>query len=393
MKLEKLKLSKKKILILIIILGSAFIAFDVFSKKEEKFVFLTEAVKKGSINQTVIATGTIRSNNRVDVGAQVSGEITKLNVTLGQRVKKGDLIATIDSTTKENELEMAKSTLISYEAQLESKKIDLEVATSKHTRSKKLYKLKAISQDDYEDAKQAYYDAKGELKEIEELIKQSEMEVKTAETNLSYTTILSPMDGVVISIPVSEGQTVNSNQTTPTIVQIADLDKMLIKPEISEGDITKLKVGQEVQFTILSAPEKVYNGKINSIDPATTTLTDDEYEESVSDTDAIYYYANVIVDNRDNVLRIGMTTTNVIKVAQAKDVLLVPSIALHKEQGKYFVEVLNSEEKTTKKSVEIGIKDDLNTEIVSGLQEGEKVVIAETKAGEVNSSLNHPPRF
>ncbi|MFA6708678.1 MAG: efflux RND transporter periplasmic adaptor subunit [Fusobacterium sp.] len=393
MKLEKLKLSKKKIVILVIIIGAAFISYKVFSPKEEKSVFLTENVKIGSIEQTVIATGTVRSNNRIEVGAQVSGEITKLNVTLGEKVKKGDLIATIDSTTKKNDLETAKSKLISYKAQLDSKKIDVEVTNSKYTRAQKLYKLRSISQDDYESAKQNYYDALGELKEIEELIKQSEIDVKTAETNLAYTTILSPIDGVVISIPVSEGQTVNSSQTAPTIVQVADLTKMLIKPEISEGDITKLKVGQEVEFTILSAPEKIYKAKISSIDPAATTLTDDEYDESVSDTEAVYYYANMIVDNKDNLLRIGMTTTNTIKVTQAENVLVVSSIALHKVNKKYFVKVLDSEGKIVEKPVEIGIKDDLNTEITSGLKEGEKVIIAESKVGEVTSSSTRPPRF
>jgi len=393
MKLEKFKKNKKKILILIIILGSILIAINIISNKEKKLIFLTETVKRGNINKTVIATGTVRSNNRVDVGAQVSGEITKLNITLGQKVKQGDLIGTIDSTTKENELEKSKSKLVSYEAQLESKGIDLEVANSKFLRSEKLYRLKSISQDDYESAKQNYYSAKSELKEIQELIKQAKIEVETAKTNLSYTRIISPMDGVIISIPVSEGQTVNSNQTTPTIVQIADLDKMLIKPEISEGDITKLKVGQEVEFTILSAPEKVYKGKIDSIDPGATTLTDDEYQESVSDTAAIYYYANVIVDNVDNLLRIGMTTTNIIQIDKLKNVLIVPSIALQKEGGEYFTRILDSNEKPIKKLVKIGMKDDLNTEVISGLKEGDKVIIAETKAGEMVSSLKRSPRF
>lgn len=391
MKFEKFKLSKKKISILIVVLGLVIVTFSIFSNKEQKSIFLTEPVKVGTVSESVIATGTVRSNNRIDVGAQVSGEIKKLNVTLGEKVKKGDLIAIIDSTTKENELEKSKSQLISYESQLESKKIALEVADSKYMRSKKLYKLKAISQDDYESAKEKYYGAKSDLKEIEELIKQAKIEVETAKTNLSYTTILSPIDGVIISIPVSEGQTVNSSQTAPTIVQIADLDKMLIKPEISEGDITKLKVGQDVEFTILSVPGRIYKGKISSIDPASTTLTDDEYQESVSDTDAVYYYANVIVDNEDNILRIGMTTTNTIKIKEVKNVLIIPSIALSKENGKYFVRILE-DEKAVKRSVKIGIKDDINVEIKSGVQKGEKVIVAEGKAGEVGK-LARPPRF
>lgn len=393
MTVKNLKFSKKKLITFVCIVIVAFIIFNKMIPKNEKTIFLTEEAKRGNIEQTVIATGTVRSNNRVEVGAQVSGRITKMNVVLGQEVKKGDLIATIDSTTQENDLEKAKSQLESYETQLESKKIDLEVSSSKYRRAANLYKVKSISQDEYETAKQEYAAAKSGVKEIEELIKQAKIEVKTAETNLSYTTITSPIDGVIISIPVSEGQTVNSMQTTPTIVQVADLKKMLIKPEISEGDITKLREGQEVEFTILSLPEKIYKAKINSIDPAATTLTDDEYEESVSDTDAIYYYANVVVDNTDNILRIGMTTTNVIKVAQAENVIVVPSLALQKRDGKYFVKVLEEKDKVVEKEVEIGINDDLNTEITKGLAEGEKIILTEVKGGEGNNSMPGPPRF
>lgn len=380
---EKLKNQKKKIIFIaiIIVIGGFFIS-KVRKNSSDNVIFLTEKVKIGNISESVIATGTVRSNNRVEVGAQVSGKITNINVTLGQEVKKGDLIATIDSTTQENEFEKAKSQLISYESQLESKKISLEVTESKYNRAKNLYKLKSISQDEYETAKQEYYMAKSDLKEIEELIKQAKIEVKTAETNLSYTIIVSPIDGVIISIPVSVGQTVNSNQTTPTIVQVADLKKMLIKPEISEGDITKIKKGLDVEFTILSSPDKVYKAKIDSVDPAVTTLTDNAYEESVSNNDPIYYYANIVVDNEDNLLRIGMTTTNIIKVAQAENVIIVPTEALEKRSGKYYVNVLKEKNQVEKREVEIGINDEINTEIKNGLLEGETVVITEMKSSE-----------
>lgn len=386
-------MKKKHIAIIICSIVILFLVFKQVSNQKEKTIFLTDEVKRGNIAQTVIATGTIRSNNRVEVGAQVSGRITKLNVVLGQEVKKGDLIATIDSMTQENDLEKAKSQLSSYEKQLESKKVNLEVKKSKYNRASNLYKVKSISQDDYETAKQEYADAKSGVSELEELIKQAKIEVKIAETDLSYTVITSPIDGVVVSIPISEGQTVNSMQSAPTIVQVADLKKMLIKPEISEGDITKLRKGQEVEFTILSLPEKVYRAKIDSIDPATTTLTDDEYEESVSDTEAVYYYANVIVDNIDNNLRIGMTTTNTIKVAEAKDVIAIPTTALYKKGNKYYVKTLGEKEVVEEKEVKIGINDDINTEIKSGLKEGEKLILTEMKAGEGIVKSTRPPRF
>lgn len=386
----KFKLTKKRVVVLAVV---AIVAIGVglkLSKKEES-IYLTETAKKGNIEQTVTATGSIRSNNRVEVGAQVDGKITELNVKLGQKVKKGDLLAKIDSMTQENDLEKAKSVLQSYKANLESKQIETDIKKSQFKRAEQLYKLKSISQEEYETAKQSYYLANSELKGIEEEIKQAEIDVKTAETELSYTTITSPIDGVVISIPVSEGQTVNSRQSTPTIVQVADLTKMLIKPEISEGDITKLKVGQEVDFTILSAPNRVFKGKIASIDPADTTLTDDEYVESVSSTEAIYYYANVVVDNEDETLRIGMTTTSNIKIAEAKDVIIAPTTAIHKKNGKNYIKVLTKDKEVVEKEVQIGISDDINTEIKSGLSEGEEIVLNQIKSGEVVGTA--PRRF
>lgn len=387
----ELKLSKKKLIGLFIVVAIFIIIVVLKINKEPEAIFLTEVAKKGNIEEVVTATGSIRSNNRVEVGAQVDGKITELNVVLGQRVKKGDLVAKIDSTTQENDLEKAKSILLSYEANLESKEIETDIKFSQFKRAGELYKLKSISQEEYEEAKQSYYLAKSELKGINENIKQAQIDVKTAETELSYTTITSPIDGVVISIPVSVGQTVNSRQSTPTIIQVADLTKMLIKPEISEGDITKLKVGQEVEFNILSAPERVFKGKIDSIDPADTTLTDDEYTESVSNTEAIYYYANVVVDNEDGILRIGMTATSNIKIAEAKNVILAPTTAIHKKNGKNYVNVLTSEKKVVEKEVELGINDDLNTEIKSGLSEGDEIVLNQIKSGEMVG--NAPRRF
>ncbi len=208
------------------------------------------------------------------------------------------------------------------------------VANSNFQRIAKLYKRKASSLDDYENAQNNLDSAKANVEQIQAQIKQSEIEVNTAATNLNYTKITSPIDGTVISIPVSVGQTVNANQTTPTIIQVADLDTMLIKPEISEGDITKIKPGMKVQFTTLAEPDEIYQAEIASVDPAMTTLTDNEYSESVSDTNAIHYYANVLVPNPEHKLQIGMTTQNTIITAQKQHVLVVPTLAIQKETVK-----------------------------------------------------------
>ncbi|MEH8044304.1 efflux RND transporter periplasmic adaptor subunit [Gallibacterium anatis] len=384
--------TKKRILgitVALIILAAIYY-FNLQS--QPKTTYLTETAKYSDIQQTVVATGTVRSSNRVEVGARVSGKVEKILVKLGQKVKKGELIAELDSITQENTLNSAQAQLAAYKAQLVAAQTAYRVANSNFQRIAKLYKRKASSLDDYENAQNNLDSAKANVEQIQAQIKQSEIEVNTAATNLNYTKITSPIDGTVISIPVSVGQTVNANQTTPTIIQVADLDTMLIKPEISEGDITKIKPGMKVQFTTLAEPDEIYQAEIASVDPAMTTLTDNEYSESVSDTNAIYYYANVLVPNPEHKLQIGMTTQNTIITAQKQHVLVVPTLAIQKRNGQNSVQILDGD-KVIEKIVQIGLHDDINTEILSGLNEGDNVILSQSSANEAASVKVRAPRM
>ena len=383
---------------LLIAAGAAYYFFSSNSKQET--TYLTESVTRGNVEKTVVASGSVESVNEVDVGAQASGKITKLYVKLGQEIKKGEMIADIDSTTQINTLNTKKAALVSYQAQLKAKKTAYDVALSSYNRLSKLYMQKATSLDSVNTAKSTLDNAKAEMEVIEANIKQAEIEVNTAETNVGYTKITAPMDGTVISVPVSEGQTVNANQTTPTIVTIADLSKMKIKPEISEGDITKVKAGQEVSFTILSDSQTVYHSVIDSVDPANTTITDSSStssstnsSSSSSTTSAIYYYANVLIDNPDRTLRIGMTTENNIKIANAKDVLLISNMAIQKRDGKSVVNILNDKNQPEQREVETGVQNDFQSEIKSGLNEGEKVIVSQVANGEEVGSMPRGPRM
>lgn len=392
---------KKRFFILLGLLVAAGAVYYFFSSNnKQETTYLTESVTRGNVEKTVIASGSVESVNEVDVGAQASGKITKLYVKLGQEIKKGEMIADIDSTTQINTLNTKKAALVSYQAQLKAKKTAYDVALSSYNRLSKLYTQKATSLDSLNSAKSTLDNAKAEMEAIEANIKQAEIEVNTAETNVGYTKITAPMDGTVISVPVSEGQTVNANQTTPTIVTIADLSKMKIKPEISEGDITKVKAGQEVSFTILSDSQTVYHSVIDSVDPANTTTSDSSStssstssSSSSSTTSAIYYYANVLIDNPNRTLRIGMTTENNIKIANAKDVLLVSNMAIQKLDGKSFVNVLNDKNQPEQREVETGVQNDFQTEIKSGLNEGEKVIVSQVANGEKVGSMPRGPRM
>ena len=391
---------KKRFFILLgLLVATGAVYYFFSSNNKQETTYLTESVTRGNVEKTVVASGSVESVNEVDVGAQASGKITKLYVKLGQEIKKGEMIADIDSTTQINTLNTKKAALVSYQAQLKAKKTAYDVALSSYNRLSKLYTQKATSLDSLNTAKSTLDNAKAEMEAIEANTKQAEIEVNTAETNVGYTKITAPMDGTIVSVPVSEGQTVNANQTTPTIVTIADLSKMKIKPEISEGDITKVKAGQEVSFTILSDSQTVYHSVIDSVVPANTTTSDSSStsssisSSSSSTTSAIYYYANVLIDNPDRTLRIGMTTENNIKIANAKDVLLVSNMAIQKRDGKSFVNVLNDKNQPEPREVEIGVQNDFKTEIKSGLNEGEKVIVSQVANGEKVGSMPRGPRM
>ncbi|MGR3808092.1 membrane fusion protein, macrolide-specific efflux system [Pasteurella testudinis DSM 23072] len=393
-----MKLNKTKTITLaVVVLAALFGGYHYLQNSDgenRQTTYMTENVNRTSLSDSVIATGTVRSNNRVQVGAQVSGQLTKIHVSLGQKVKKGDLIAEIDSKNQDNALSTALSQLSSYQAQLKAAQANLTAMQSSYNRINRLYQQKSATQDSLESARVNLANAQSNVSQLESSIQQAEISVATAQTNLGYTQILAPIDGTIISIPVSEGQTVNSNQATPTIVQIADLSKMLIKAEISEGDITKVKAGMKVRFTTLAEPDEVYHATISSIDPALTTLTDNEYSESSSDSSAVYFYANILVDNPQEKLRIGMTTQNTITIADVENALTVPTMTIQKVGDKYQVRVLTADNKTEIRDIEIGISDDINTQVLSGLQQGDKVISAEMQQGEsVGDSGRIRPRF
>lgn len=376
----------KKIMKWVAILIAAVVAVYAvwsFFQPEEQVKYLTETVKRGNIHQTVSATGEISPSNLVTVGSQASGQIKKLYVKLGQQVKKDDLIAEINSTTQVNTLNTEKSKLETYQAKLVSAEIALNSAEKKYKREAALWKEKATSKEDFESAQDALAAAKANVAELKASIKQTKISINTAESDLGYTRITATMDGTVVAIPVEEGQTVNAVQSTPTIIQLANLDTMLNKMQIAEGDITKVKAGQDISFTILSEPDEPIKAKLDSVDPGLTTMSLGSYTASTDTTsNAIYYYARALVPNPDGKLSIGMTTQNTIEINGVKNVLLVPTLTIKKRDGKSYVSVLGADGKAVEREITIGLKDSMNTEVKSGLKEGEKVVMSEMSAAE-----------
>ena len=387
-------MKKTKILIILLILGvGGYFVYDKFFKiKDEKVEFITKKAKRGSFSKKVDATGEIFATELIDVGAQVSGQIKKLYVKLGDQVKKGDMIASIDSSTQQNSIDNKEAQLAIYKAQLESAKVALNIAKTQFDRENALFTKNATSKQEFESAKNTYSANSAKIKELEAQIKQTNIELSTAKINLGYTKITAPRDGTVVSVQVEEGQTVNANQTTPTIVNIADLSHVKMKMQIAEGDITKIKVGTPVEYSILSEPTKKFQTTVSSIDPGLTTLSDgsygssssskSSYSSSSSSSSAVYYYAQSIVDNKDGILRIGMTTQNELLIANVKDAIIVPSIGIKKDENGTFVYVLK-DGKPVKTAVKTGIKDNLDTQIISGINEGDEIITSQGSSSEI----------
>lgn len=369
-----------KILIFIVILAAAcYGIYSKFTNSQNSPKHLTTSVKKGDIVETVVANGEVFAQNLVDVGAQVSGQIEKLYVKVGDKVKKGDPIADIDAVKQRNSIAKQEAQLNIYEANLKAAEVSLATAKSKYNRELGLFKKDATSKELLENAKNSVASEEAKINQIKAQIKQTKLELNTAQTDLSYTKIIAPIDGTIVSVPVEEGRTVNSNQSTPTIVKIADLTKMEIKMEVAEGDIPKIKEGLKVYYTTLSNLNDKRESLVTSIDPGYTTLSNasslSSNSSSSSSNNAVYYYVKSLIDNTDNYLRIGMTTENTIIVREKKDVNILPTSAIRRDKNGNFVNILNGNE-IQKKYIKIGMSDGINSEIIEGIEQNDQIAIS-----------------
>lgn len=386
----------------IIIAGIALGGY-VFSQTlfaQQSTTLMTSVVSRGDVEETVLATGTLKPVRLVAVGAQASGRITAVKVGLGQTVKAGDLIAEIDSVTQENDLRTAEAALANVKAQLAEKQATLVLNRQNLTRQNEMVAKHAVSQADYDSAAADLNVTQAQIVALEAQIKQAEVAVETAKANLGYTKITAPIDGTLLSIVSQEGQTVNAAQSAPTIVILGQLDTMTVRTEISEADITRVKPGLPVYFTVLGEPDHRYSATLQSIEPAPESIRSDSSfssstsssstssSSSSSSSEAIYYNGIFNVPNDDGRLRTYMTAEVHIILGQAKDVLTLPSAALGAKDadGRYMVRVVGSDGKLSERKVEIGLNNKVTAQVRSGLDEGERVVTGEAAAPTTVSS-------
>lgn len=389
---------KKKPFIIVAIIVLAGVLYWTFSPSgEEQNQLITSKIKKGSLTLSVDAVGEVFAENLVDVGTRATGQIKELYVKVGDKVNVGDKIAQIDDKVQQNTLEQKVAELGSLEARRNSAQVAYNTAKSQYNRELGLFKNQATSKENLENAKNALFSAEASLKEADAKITQSKIAVDIAKQDLGYTNIIAPFSGTVVSVPVEVGQTLNAVQSAPTVAQIADLGKMEIKMEVSEADIGQIKVGDEVEYNVLSNVENKFRSKISSIDPGLTTLSNGKYSTTSSSSSttksAVYYYVKMLVDNESGALRIGMTTQNKIIVKEVKDAIQIPLIALKTDdEGSYALVKTGNE--ISKKYLKIGMKTGAYAEVLEGLNEGDEVVSSQMSQTQIDEIIaNRKVRF
>lgn len=390
-------MSGRKILFVVLIaavIGAA--VYWGFKGNEKGPRYKTEKVQRGDIQESISATGTVNPVTTVLVGTQVSGTIKEIKVDFNSRVKKGQLIALIDPSNFESQVEQARANLQSARANLQKAEVSLSDAGRTLGRSRELFAKGMIARSDLDAAETNHDTAKVQMGAAKAQVEQTSAALRISETNLRYTRILSPVDGIVISRNVDVGQTVAASFQTPTLFNIAqDLTKMQIDTNVDEADIGRVKVGQDVEFTVDAYPETTFKGRVLQVRNAPITVQN-----------VVTYDVVINVDNTELKLKPGMTANVSIIISTKDDVLKVPNSALRFKPDKDTAsrtkvkgevkETGEKKERGDKKSaagrkgpavwipdkgkprrvqVEAGISDGSFTEIISGeLKEGQDVI-------------------
>lgn len=378
-----LKYALKYSLLIALLITAAAGAKIVFFPSPTAPLYLSAVATVGDLQETVLASGTVKAFKQISVGAQASGQIKVLHVALGERVKQGQLIAEIDAMTQHNALRSAQADLANIRAQLRAALATAKQAELAFQRQQTMFAQDASSREDYELAEAAMHSGHANVTALSAQIGKSTIAVDTAKVTLNYAKILAPMDGVVVAVVAQQGQTVNANQATPTIIKLARMDTVTIKTQISEADVTKVKAGQKVFFTILGEPDRRYNTTLRAIEPAPDTILQDETASSSAGSGttaaAIYYNGLLDMPNQDGKLRIAMTAQVNIVLNEVKQAILIPATALGKRDtdGRYTVRVLAKNGSAETRKIKIGLHTTANAEVLEGLAAGEKVITGE----------------
>lgn len=365
---------KKTIVVVLILIATVIGGYLLLKKDKDTVKYKTEKVTRGDIISSVTATGTVNPVTTILVGTQVSGTIKHIYVDFNSPVKKGQIVAQIDSATFEAQVEQSRASLLAAQSNLQKAEATLIDAKRTLERNRLLFSKGLIARSDLDSAETNYETAKAQAETAKAQAEQAKASLKMAETNLMYTRIVSPVDGIVISRNVDVGQTVAASFQTPTLFTIAqDLTKMEIHCNVSEADIGRVKTGQIAEFTVDAYPDIIFKGKVYQIRNAPITIQN-----------VVTYDVVVKVENPDLKLKPGMTANISIIVETKRDILKIPNAALRfrppemekdkrplKGKGVWMID----NGKLTRREITLGISDGSYTEVRSGLNEGDSLIV------------------
>ncbi len=376
-------MKSKKISTIWILVGGCFAIAVVAwllsgNKKDEQVSFVTEEVAPANIQNSITATGSVEPVDTVAVGTQVSGIIDKIYVDFNSTVKKGQVLAVLDTKNLTSTLNSAKANLQSAQANMQSANAALGYQRANYNRYKALYQKGLISANDFESARLSYRQAEEQVAMMKESVVAAQESVRTAQTNLGYATIVSPIDGTIINKYVAEGQTVAASFSTPELFGVArDLKKMQVLADVDEADIGDVRPGESTTFTVDAYPDDQFQGTVQQVRLGGSTSNN-----------VVTYKVVISTSNADLKLKPGMTANVTIYTQQKSGVLSVPTKALRFTPAKETVgkmkikDISNAKNKVwtiegnniVAHQVNIGMSDGTHTQIVSGVKQGQKVI-------------------
>jgi macrolide-specific efflux system membrane fusion protein len=340
--------------------GGAWLAWSRNAERAQPLA--TAVVQKGHLEDTVSATGTLQPRDYVDVGTQVSGQLRKLHVDIGDRVERGQLLAEIDSTVYLSRVEGTQAQLKNQQAQLAERQANLRLAEQKAQRQANMMREQATTAEAVQVAQAELAAAQAQINSLKAQIQQTESALRGDRANLEYTKIYAPMAGTVVTQNAKQGQTLNANQSAPVVLRIADLSTMTVQTQVSEADVTRLRVGMPVYFTTLGDQRKRWHGELRQINPTPEIVNN-----------VVLYNALFDVPNPDGSLMTQMTAQVFFVVAEARDALLVPLNAISRNT----VRVVHEDGAIETREVKLGARNRVTAQVLAGLQPGERVVTSE----------------
>jgi membrane fusion protein, macrolide-specific efflux system len=361
------------VLLALIIIAGGWYWYGRSARNSSRDRLIPVPVTHGTVEDVVTAQGKLEPHQYVDVGTQVSGQLKKIYVQIGDTVKQGQLVAEIDPRVYESQVEATQAHIGSLQAQLDQQKASAVLAQQNLTRNQNLIAANAVSQQALQETQSAAAVADAQVKSLAAQIKESQSNLDGIKTNLGFTKIYAPMSGTVTTMPAREGQTLNANQTAPVVLQVANLDLMTVRAQVAEADVPRLKEGMPAYFTTLGNIDRRWQGKVRQIQPAPEVVND-----------VVLYDVLIDVKNEGRLLMTGSTTQVFFILGKADNATIIPAEALTRrvadqdnDQGKaYRVMVANGDGGTgEQRIIHVGLVTRAQAQVTDGLKPGERILL------------------